>query len=123
MSRSSAARAIVLLSALASTADCRITHAPLTPTPAAAYDAAGAGAGDGGTAPGYTNAWADVRGVNYVPSYSRNDVQTWMDYDEATIERGPRHPDSRGPAAPPAPPSRSTPDSASPSLLPPTPPS
>ena len=35
----------------------------------------------------YQNEWADVRGVNYVPSYSRNDVQTWADYDEATIER------------------------------------
>ena len=29
----------------------------------------------------YSNAWADVRGVNYVPSYSRNDIQTWEDYD------------------------------------------
>jgi hypothetical protein len=28
-----------------------------------------------------------VRDVNYVQSYSMNDVQTWMDYDEATIER------------------------------------
>ena len=35
----------------------------------------------------YTNVWADVRDVNYVQSYSMNDVQTWMDYDEATIER------------------------------------
>ena len=35
----------------------------------------------------YSNEWADVRGVNYVPSYSRNDVQTWADYDEATVER------------------------------------
>ena len=35
----------------------------------------------------YQNEWADVRGVNYVPSYSRNDVQTWADYNEATVER------------------------------------
>ena len=96
MSRSGAARAIVLLSALASTADSMDSRLIMTPwaTPAAAAAAAGGDAGgDGGTAPGYTNAWADVRGVNYVPSYSRNDVQTWMDYDEATIERGPPHPD------------------------------
>ena len=25
--------------------------------------------------------------VNYVPSFSRNVVQTWLDYDEATVER------------------------------------
>ena len=37
--------------------------------------------------PEYSNAWAKVRGVNYVPSYSSNPVQTWMDYDPATIER------------------------------------
>ena len=37
--------------------------------------------------PPYRNAWGDVRGVNYVPSYSRNDIQTWMDYDAATVER------------------------------------
>eukprot|EP01051_Picozoa_sp_SAG22_P024467 SAG22_NODE_6796_length_810_cov_1.315049_1_plen_215_part_01 len=35
----------------------------------------------------YANEWADVRGVNYVPSYSANPVQTWADYDEATVER------------------------------------
>ena len=35
----------------------------------------------------YTNLWADVRGVNYVPSYSRNPVQTWADYDAAVVER------------------------------------
>ena len=28
-----------------------------------------------------------VRGVNYVPSYARNDVQTWMDYDSEIIDR------------------------------------
>ena len=30
-------------------------------------------------------AW--MRGANYVPSYARNDVQTWMDYDPAVIDR------------------------------------
>ena len=35
----------------------------------------------------YSNAWAGVRGVNYVPSYSRNPIQTWADYDKATVER------------------------------------
>ena len=39
----------------------------------------------------YANAWADVRGVNYVPSYSANPVQTWsadyVVYDKATVER------------------------------------
>ena len=35
----------------------------------------------------YTNVWAGVRGVNYVPSYSQNPVQTWADYDKLTIER------------------------------------
>ena len=99
MSRSGAARAIVLLSALASTADCRM-DSQLTPTPAPVAAAAGDAGGDGGTAPGYTNAWGDVRGVNYVPSYSRNDVQTWMDYDEATIERGPSHPPATDSASP-----------------------
>ena len=28
-----------------------------------------------------------MRGANYVPSYARNDVQTWMDYDPAVIDR------------------------------------
>ena len=28
----------------------------------------------------YVNPWAHVRGVNYVPSYSRNPVQTWVDW-------------------------------------------
>lgn len=28
-----------------------------------------------------------MRGANYVPSYSRNDVQTWMDSDPAVIDR------------------------------------
>jgi len=35
----------------------------------------------------YVNPWAHVRGVNYVPSYSRNPVQTWIDWDLVTIER------------------------------------
>jgi hypothetical protein len=43
--------------------------------------------GDTTGASAYSNAWADVRGVNYVPSYSRNDIQTWEDYDQATVER------------------------------------
>ncbi len=30
-------------------------------------------------------AW--IRGANYVPSYSRNDVQTWMEFDPAVIDR------------------------------------
>jgi len=30
-------------------------------------------------------AW--MRGANYVPSYSRNDVQTWMDFDPVVIDR------------------------------------
>ena len=28
-----------------------------------------------------------VRGANYVPSYARNDVQLWMDYDSSVIDR------------------------------------
>lgn len=28
-----------------------------------------------------------LRGANYVPAYARNDVQTWMDYDPAIIDR------------------------------------
>ena len=28
-----------------------------------------------------------IRGANYVPSYARNDVATWMDYDSAVIDR------------------------------------
>ena len=28
-----------------------------------------------------------VRGVNYVPSYARNDVQIWHDFDEAVVDR------------------------------------
>ena len=35
----------------------------------------------------YVNQWAGVRGVNYVPSYSANPVETWMDYNRTTIER------------------------------------
>ncbi len=31
--------------------------------------------------------FSDMRGVNYVPSYARNDVQIWMDYDAAVIDR------------------------------------
>jgi len=30
-------------------------------------------------------AW--LRGANYVPSYARNDVQTWVDYDPAVVDR------------------------------------
>ena len=35
----------------------------------------------------YENKWANVRGVNYVPSFSANPIQTWMDYNETTVER------------------------------------
>ncbi len=28
-----------------------------------------------------------IRGANYVPSYARNDVQIWMDYDAEVIDR------------------------------------
>ena len=28
-----------------------------------------------------------IRGANYVPSYARNDVATWMDYDPAVVDR------------------------------------
>jgi len=28
-----------------------------------------------------------MRGANYVPSYSRNDLQTWLDFDPAVIDR------------------------------------
>jgi predicted GH43/DUF377 family glycosyl hydrolase len=35
--------------------------------------------------PADTFAW--LRGANYVPSYARNDVQTWMDYDPAVVDR------------------------------------
>jgi hypothetical protein len=35
----------------------------------------------------YTNAWADVRGVNYVPSYSTNPITTFVDYNRTTVER------------------------------------
>lgn len=28
-----------------------------------------------------------LRGANYVPSYARNDVQTWMDYDPTVVDR------------------------------------
>ena len=31
--------------------------------------------------------FSGMRGANYVPSYARNDVQTWMDYDPAVIDR------------------------------------
>ncbi len=31
--------------------------------------------------------FSDMRGANYVPSYARNDVQLWMDYDPAVIDR------------------------------------
>jgi hypothetical protein len=35
----------------------------------------------------YTNVWANVRGTNYVPSYSKNSAQTWLDYDPVVIDR------------------------------------
>jgi len=43
----------------------------------------------------YSMAWAGqpqddysrMRGANYVPSYARNDLQTWLDYDPAVIDR------------------------------------
>ena len=35
----------------------------------------------------YSNVWAGIRGVNYVPSFSANPVQTWMDYNPSVVER------------------------------------
>lgn len=35
----------------------------------------------------YDNPWKDVRGVNYVPSYSHNPIETWMSYNRSIIER------------------------------------
>jgi len=35
----------------------------------------------------YTNAWAHVRGANYVPSYAANSAQIWADYDKAVVVR------------------------------------
>lgn len=31
--------------------------------------------------------FSGMRGANYVPSYARNDVQLWMDYDPAVVDR------------------------------------
>jgi hypothetical protein len=31
--------------------------------------------------------FSGMRGANYVPSYARNDIQTWMDYDSQIIDR------------------------------------
>lgn len=31
--------------------------------------------------------YSSLRGANYVPSYARNDVQIWMDYDAAVVDR------------------------------------
>jgi hypothetical protein len=33
--------------------------------------------------------FSGMRGANYVPSYARNDVQLWMDYDPAVVDREP----------------------------------
>ncbi len=33
------------------------------------------------------NEYRDLRGANYVPSYARNDVQLWMDFDPVVIDR------------------------------------
>ena len=41
--------------------------------------------GDG--TPIRANVLPRARGANYVPSYSRNPVQTWVDYDHATVDR------------------------------------
>lgn len=38
-----------------------------------------------GNTPEDSYAW--IRGANYVPSYARNDVQTWMDFDPVIIDR------------------------------------
>ena len=35
---------------------------------------------------GLKNDYAWIRGANYVPSYARNDVQTWMDYKPALVD-------------------------------------
>ena len=39
------------------------------------------------TSTNYVNTWADVRGVNYVPSFSMNPVETFADYNQAVIEK------------------------------------
>ena len=39
------------------------------------------------TAVGPRDDFTWMRGANYVPSYARNDVQIWMDYDPAAIDR------------------------------------
>ncbi len=39
------------------------------------------------TGAGETDDYSWIRGANYVPSYARNDVQTWMDYDPKVIDR------------------------------------
>eukprot|EP01006_Ploeotia_vitrea_P012478 TRINITY_DN33046_c0_g1_i1.p1 TRINITY_DN33046_c0_g1~~TRINITY_DN33046_c0_g1_i1.p1 ORF type:complete len:339 (+),score=19.64 TRINITY_DN33046_c0_g1_i1:30-1019(+) len=36
---------------------------------------------------GYHNELAYVRGANYLPSYSHNDVQTWIDFDAGLVDR------------------------------------
>ncbi len=33
------------------------------------------------------NDFSWLRGANYVPSYARNDVQTWVDYDPVVVDR------------------------------------
>ena len=61
--------------------------------PAAAVSAPGAGtpaptgASTPAPAPNQTPDFTGLRGANYVPSYARNDVQLWMDYDAAVINR------------------------------------
>ena len=39
------------------------------------------------TARGAQDDFSGMRGANYVPSYARNDVQIWMDYDPAVVDR------------------------------------
>ena len=36
---------------------------------------------------GMKDDYAWIRGANYVPSYARNDVATWLDYEAAVIDR------------------------------------
>ncbi len=31
--------------------------------------------------------YSKIKGFNYVPTYARNDIETWRDYDHATVER------------------------------------
>ena len=51
------------------------------------YGLAATGAEETNSAPISANDYSWLRGANLVPSYARNDVQTWLDYDPAVVER------------------------------------